>query len=111
LSEIKLKPTVDILKDVSALKNEKKLGLRVIGFAAESQKLKENAIKKMQEKSMDMIAANNITQPQAGFGVDSNQVLLIFSDGATEQLPLMSKMEVAEQIMQHLVPWLTEGAD
>ena len=111
LSEIKLKATVDILKDVSVFKKEKNLDLRVIGFAAESQKLKENAIKKMQEKSMDMIAANNIAQPQAGFGVDTNQVLLIFSDGATEQLPLMDKMEVAEQIIQHLVPWLAEGAE
>jgi phosphopantothenoylcysteine decarboxylase / phosphopantothenate---cysteine ligase len=110
LTEIKLNPTKDILKEVSVYKNEKKLDLKVIGFAAESQQLKENALKKMQEKGLDMIAANDITQSQAGFSVDTNQVLLLFADGATEQLPLMNKYEVAEKIVQHLVNWFEQGA-
>jgi len=109
LTEIKLKPTKDILREVSVYKKDKKLGLKIIGFAAESQDLKENATRKMQEKGMDMIVANDITQPQAGFGVDTNQILLIFADGSTEQLPLMTKNEVAEKIVQHLVTWLAEG--
>jgi phosphopantothenoylcysteine decarboxylase/phosphopantothenate--cysteine ligase len=109
LTEIRLTPTRDILKAVNAYKKDKKLVLRVVGFAAESQNLKENAVKKMQEKGLDMIAANDITQPHAGFSVDTNQVLLIFADGKTEQLPLMNKAEVAERIMQELVHWLGEG--
>ena len=57
-----------------------------------------------------MIAANDITKPQAGFGMDTNQVTLFFVDGSFEELPLMSKDEVAEKIIQHLVSWLAEGA-
>ncbi len=109
LTEIKLIPTTDILKEVNVFKKVKKLDIKVIGFAAESQQLMENALKKMQEKGLDMIAANDITQPQAGFGVDTNQVLLIFADGSTEQLPLISKEEVAEKIIQHLINWLERG--
>jgi len=110
LKVIELKPTKDILCDVNALKIKSKLDLKIIGFAAESQNLKENARKKLQEKGLDMIAANNISQPESGFGADTNQVLLLFADGSHEQLPLMSKQEVAEKIVQHLVSWLSEGA-
>jgi len=108
LSEIKLKPTKDILKEVQVYKKKEKPDLKIIGFAAESRNLKENAVNKLHQKGMDMIAANDISKPQAGFNVDTNQVLLIFSDGSSEQLPLMSKNEVAEKIIQHLVTWLVE---
>lgn len=107
---IELKSTRDILREVNAFKKENKLDLKIIGFAAESQNLKVNAHKKLQEKGLDMIIANDISQPQSGFGADTNQVLLLFADGSHEQLPLMSKQEVAEKIIQHLVSWLTEGA-
>jgi phosphopantothenoylcysteine decarboxylase / phosphopantothenate---cysteine ligase len=72
--------------------------------------LKSNATKKLQSKTLDMIVANDITQPNSGFNVDTNKVILIFPDGATEQLPLLQKSEVAEKIIQHLISWLTEGA-
>ncbi len=110
LNEIKLVPTPDILKEVSVYKKEKKLDLKIVGFAAESQNLQENAARKMSEKGMDLIAANDISQPQVGFGFDTNQVLLIFADGSTEQLPMLSKIEAAERIIQHLAAWLAEGA-
>jgi phosphopantothenoylcysteine decarboxylase/phosphopantothenate--cysteine ligase len=110
LSEIKLKRTSDIISEVGKLRKKNKLDLKIVGFAAESQNLKDNAIKKLQEKGMDMIAANDITKPQAGFGVDTNQVTLFFVDGSFEELPLMSKNEVADKIIQHLVSWLAEGA-
>lgn len=109
LSEIKLKATKDILKEIGAIKKTESMDLKIIGFAAESQDLKDNAQKKLQEKGMDMIVANDITKPQAGFGVDTNEVLLIFSDGSFEQLPLLSKSEVAEKIIQHLMNWMKEG--
>jgi len=110
LDIIKLKPTRDILKDVAEVKKTKKLDLKVIGFAAESKNLKVNAREKLNEKNMDMIIANDISDPQAGFIVDTNKVLLMYSDGSTEQLPMMSKIDVAEKVIQHLQSWLIEGA-
>lgn len=109
LEAIPLEPTKDILSEVARVKKKNKLELKVVGFAAESQDLKTNASRKMHAKAMDMIVANNITEPQAGFSVDTNRVLFLFSDGSTEQLPLMQKSEVAEKIIQYLVSWLVEG--
>lgn len=85
--------------------------MRVIGFAAETQDLKINAAKKLNAKTLDMIVANDITKPLAGFGSDTNQVLFLFSDGSTEQLPVMQKSDVAEKILQYLVSWLVEGVE
>jgi len=110
IDAIKLENTVDILSEVSKAKKTRNLELKIVGFAAESQNLKANAQKKMNDKGMDMIVANDITDPQAGFAVNTNKVLLIFSDGSTEQLPLLQKSDVAEKIIQHLAAWLVEGA-
>jgi phosphopantothenoylcysteine decarboxylase / phosphopantothenate---cysteine ligase len=107
---ITLMPTKDILRSVANKKRADKLDLKVIGFAAETKNLKENAKEKLIEKKMDMIVANDISDPQAGFGVDTNKVLLMYSDGSTEQLPLLSKDEVSEKVIQHLQSWLVEGA-
>jgi len=107
--KIELVRTRDILKDVAAYKKENKKDLKVVGFAAESNDLKENARVKMQDKKMDMIVANDISDPEAGFGVDTNKVLLMYSDGSVEDLPSMPKYEVAEKVIQHLQSWLTEG--
>jgi len=71
----------------------------VVGFAAESQSLLENARDKLRRKRLEMIAANDITAPAAGFGVDTNRVTLLFADGRALSLPLMSKEEVAHQIV------------
>lgn len=110
VDNIELEHTTDILEAVSRLKKSKSLDLKIVGFAAESQDLKKNAQKKLHGKNMDMIVANNILDKDAGFGVDTNKVLLMYSDGSTEQLPLMNKNEVAEKIIQHLSSWLVEGA-
>jgi phosphopantothenoylcysteine decarboxylase/phosphopantothenate--cysteine ligase len=74
----------------------------VIGFAAESRDLLENAGVKLKAKKLDMIVANDISAPDAGFGVDTNRVTLLFSDAKEQPLPLMSKDEVAETIIAHL---------
>lgn len=107
---IKLTRTRDIIAEAAKMKREKNLNLKIIGFAAESENLKNNAKKKMTEKEMDMIVANDITEPQAGFSVDTNKVLLMFADGSVEQLPLLQKSEVSEKVIQHLASWLMEGA-
>ncbi|MDO9545444.1 MAG: bifunctional phosphopantothenoylcysteine decarboxylase/phosphopantothenate--cysteine ligase CoaBC [Pelolinea sp.] len=107
---IELTPTKDILKVVAEAKVDNHLNLKVIGFAAETRDLKVNAKEKLIEKKLDMIVANDVSDPQAGFGVDTNKVLIIYSDGSTEQLPMLTKDEVAEKVIQHLQSWLVEGA-
>jgi phosphopantothenoylcysteine decarboxylase/phosphopantothenate--cysteine ligase len=74
----------------------------VIGFAAESQDLIANAESKLTSKKLDMLVANDVTAPDAGFGVDTNRVTLLFANKKQEALPLMSKTEVAETIVAHL---------
>ena len=110
LGSIELTPTKDILNAVAKLKITKHLDIKVIGFAAETRDLKANAKEKLLEKKLDMIVANDIFDPEAGFGVDTNKVLLMYSDGSTEQLPLLTKDQVAEKVIQHLQSWLVEGA-
>jgi phosphopantothenoylcysteine decarboxylase/phosphopantothenate--cysteine ligase len=73
-----------------------------VGFAAESRDLLDNAAAKLSSKGMDMIAANDISAPDAGFAVETNRVTLLFADGGREPLPLMSKSEVAEAIVERL---------
>jgi phosphopantothenoylcysteine decarboxylase/phosphopantothenate--cysteine ligase len=74
-----------------------------VGFAAESQNLLENATGKLRRKSLDFIVANDISATDAGFAVDSNRVTLLESDGNVENLPLMSKEDVAEIVMVRVV--------
>ena len=85
---------------------EKKRPKVVVGFAAESRDLIENATIKLQSKKLDIIAANDITATDAGFSVDTNRVTLLFADGGREALPLMSKSEVAETIVARVAALL-----
>ncbi|MGD8604839.1 MAG: bifunctional phosphopantothenoylcysteine decarboxylase/phosphopantothenate--cysteine ligase CoaBC [Anaerolineales bacterium] len=100
IPQIELEPTDDILGEV--VKNKNKPGF-IVGFAAESQDLEKNAKAKLKEKSLNLIVANDITAPDAGFGVDTNRVVLIDADGGIEELPLLSKAEVAERVMASVV--------
>jgi phosphopantothenoylcysteine decarboxylase / phosphopantothenate---cysteine ligase len=74
-------------------------GLVKIGFAAESDDLLRNAMSKLRAKGLDMIVANDITSAGSGFGADTNEVTLIFRDGHVEALPLLTKVQVAEKIV------------
>ncbi|HET7142939.1 MAG TPA: phosphopantothenoylcysteine decarboxylase, partial [Anaerolineales bacterium] len=74
----------------------------VVGFAAESRDLLENASEKLQSKHLDFIVANDISADDAGFAVDTNRVTLLFTNGAKEVLPLTSKEKVAEKIVEHI---------
>jgi phosphopantothenoylcysteine decarboxylase/phosphopantothenate--cysteine ligase len=98
--EIDLEPTDDILAAIVKLKSRPKV---IVGFAAESQDVEKNAQAKLDEKGLSLIVANDITAPDAGFAVDTNRVLLIDSAGGVEQLPLLSKAEVAERVMSIVV--------
>ena len=72
-------------------------------FAAESEDVVANARKKLEAKHLDLIVANDITDPESGFGADTNKVTLIDRDGKIESLPLLSKREVADKILDRVV--------
>ncbi|MBI3161348.1 MAG: bifunctional phosphopantothenoylcysteine decarboxylase/phosphopantothenate--cysteine ligase CoaBC [Chloroflexi bacterium] len=74
----------------------------VVGFAAESQHLLENASEKLKSKKLDLIVANDISAKDAGFAVETNRVTLLFANGKKESLPLMSKTDAAEKIIEHI---------
>ncbi|GAB4581887.1 MAG: bifunctional phosphopantothenoylcysteine decarboxylase/phosphopantothenate--cysteine ligase CoaBC [Anaerolineales bacterium] len=93
----------DILQTVGFLKHNHQYRGLTIGFAAESQEVLSNAASKIKAKKLDMIVANDIRAPEAGFEVDTNQVTLLFPDGRQEALPLMSKEQVAERILWEIM--------
>ncbi len=97
--ELRLEPNPDILKEISAKKNGKVL----VGFAAETEELIANAERKLRDKNLDMIVANNVSEAGAGFDVDTNLATILDRAGAVRSLPLMSKDDLAEQILDHLL--------
>jgi phosphopantothenoylcysteine decarboxylase / phosphopantothenate---cysteine ligase len=105
--ELRLEPNPDILTELGAKKNGKVL----VGFAAETEDLMVNAEKKLREKNLDMVIANNVTEEGSGFDVDTNVATILDRRGAVRSLPLMSKDELAEQIIDHLLGLRIQGAD
>lgn len=99
IPQIELEATEDILKTVAGQRQETKCPRVVVGFAAESRDLLENASHKLKSKGLSFIAANDISRNDAGFAVETNRVTLLFEDGHKEVLPLLSKTEVAEMIL------------
>jgi len=79
-----------------------------IGFAAESEDVVANAKQKLEKKQLDIIIANDITDASSGFGVDTNKVTLISRDGKVENLPLLTKREVADRILDKVVKLLAK---
>ncbi|MCL5791829.1 MAG: bifunctional 4'-phosphopantothenoylcysteine decarboxylase/phosphopantothenoylcysteine synthetase, partial [Deltaproteobacteria bacterium] len=97
--EIKLYRTVDILESIAKDKGKKV----IIGFAAETDDLEKYARQKMKSKRMDMIVANDVAAKGSGFGVDTNRATLIYKDDSAEELPLMSKAELADVILDRMI--------
>ncbi len=93
---IDMKKTPDILAEVSALP-----GLKV-GFAAETEDLLNNARDKLERKKLDMIVANDVSATDAGFAVDTNRVVILDKSGGQDELPLMSKREVADAVLNRV---------
>ncbi len=95
---LQLKSTPDILRATRSRK-----GSRIfVGFAAETRDLLKEARRKLAEKGLDLIVANDVSRTDSGFDADNNQVTLVAADGKSEELPLISKDEVAE----HIVNWI-----
>jgi len=92
---IPLAKTTDILEEAEG-------NFVKVGFAAESENLVSNARDKVQRKGLDLIVANDITDPEAGFGVDTNKVTLIGRDLEVEELPLLTKYDVSLRILDRV---------
>jgi len=100
---LKLEQTDDILKKLG---QEKKYNnYLLVGFAAESENLRAAGEKKLEGKNLDLIAINNISSSDSGFEVDTNQVTLLDKNGFNE-LPLVSKNETAQLILDHVIKLL-----
>lgn len=97
--EIDFEKNPDIAAYFGARKKNKQL---IVGFAAETDDLYENATKKIQSKNLDFIVANDVTMEGAGFEVDTNIVSIIYKDGTIENLPIMEKSELAKIIIDKI---------
>jgi phosphopantothenoylcysteine decarboxylase / phosphopantothenate---cysteine ligase len=93
--EIVLEPTVDIL---AGLGSRKPPGQTLVGFAAETEDLRENAASKLLGKGADVIVANDVTAPGAGFEHDTNHVVILEAEGTEREVPLADKRAVAHAV-------------
>lgn len=93
---LELVRTPDILKEVKG-------DFLKVGFATESENIVANARQKLEKKQLDIIVANDITDKESGFGTDTNKVTLIDRDGKIDNLPLLTKREVADRILDRVV--------
>lgn len=96
---VELEPTIDILKTMT----ERKVEQTVVGFAAETHDVEAYAREKLQAKRLDWIVANQIGEPGAGFAADTNEVILIGSDGNSKKLGPATKQAIAMELIQILI--------
>ncbi|MDE0355158.1 MAG: bifunctional phosphopantothenoylcysteine decarboxylase/phosphopantothenate--cysteine ligase CoaBC [Deltaproteobacteria bacterium] len=97
---VELVPNPDIVAELTARKRRQVV---VVGFAAETESLVENARQKLHRKNLDLVVANDVTQEGSGFDVDTNAVTLLDRDGTVTPLPVMSKDAVADRICDWLL--------
>ncbi|MFR4000145.1 MAG: bifunctional phosphopantothenoylcysteine decarboxylase/phosphopantothenate--cysteine ligase CoaBC [Christensenellales bacterium] len=96
---LNLRATRDILKTIAPLKSNQK----VMGFAAETHNVENNAIEKLKRKKLDFIAANDVTAEGAGFGTDTNIITLYGADGSREHSGMVTKREAADWLLDRLI--------
>jgi phosphopantothenoylcysteine decarboxylase / phosphopantothenate---cysteine ligase len=104
---LKLEPTRDILAEIA---RRRRNGQLLVGFAAETDHVIENAAAKLRRKRLDLLVANDVTQEGAGFDVDTNVVTLLFPNGRTQPLEKMSKRDVANRILDEVVAMRKQSA-
>jgi phosphopantothenoylcysteine decarboxylase / phosphopantothenate---cysteine ligase len=100
---VELEGTPDILRTLKA----RQRGIITVGFAAETSELETHAKEKIARKDLDIIVANDITRPDAGFAVDTNAVVIIDRDGNAESLPTMNKDAVAGGVLDRVARLMT----
>ena len=101
---LQLQRTEDILRQISAGGNKPLL----VGFAAETDDLRRHAHQKLKDKGLDLIVGNYVNRNGSGFGCDTNAVTIIDRNGTVEDLPLMSKAEIAEKIIEKVAQLLAK---
>ncbi|MDQ3557273.1 MAG: phosphopantothenoylcysteine decarboxylase, partial [Gemmatimonadota bacterium] len=106
-TSLSLEPTDDVLASTRALRAD---GLVAVGFALETRDAVENGRRKLRAKGLDLLVANDATEEGAGFEAATNRVTLLAERVADEALPLLSKEEVAERILDRVERILTERA-
>ncbi len=106
--DIVLEPTTDIL---AALGRAKRPGQVVVGFAAETERLREHASEKLAAKRVDLIVANDVSAPDAGFEVDTNRALILAADGSAVETPLLTKEQLARVVLERVSALLGGPAD
>jgi len=99
-STIALERTEDILQELGAAANGRRL---LVGFAAETDDVEQNALKKLKEKNLDLIVVNDLLKTGSGFGTDTNAVVLMKRDGTRIEVPTQLKTEIARRIMDSIV--------
>jgi phosphopantothenoylcysteine decarboxylase/phosphopantothenate--cysteine ligase len=103
-ASMELEPTPDILLELGARKNGKIL----VGFAAETEDLAKNAAAKLKAKNLDFIVVNPVGGPDSGFDADTNRASIMDASGGVQEIPLVSKTEMAEAILDRVVKLLAE---
>ena len=96
---IELAPTPDILRES---RGERKTGAVIVGFALETGNALDASREKLARKDLDLLVVNDALEPGAGFAVDTNRVSLLARDGSVEELPLLSKHEVADRLLDRV---------
>jgi phosphopantothenoylcysteine decarboxylase/phosphopantothenate--cysteine ligase len=103
---LRLEPTLDISR---ATLEGRLPGAVALGFALETEDLRENATRKLREKGFHLIAANPALEDDAGFDVDTNRVTILDREGGVQELPVLSKDEVAERLLDRLTRLLPDS--
>jgi phosphopantothenoylcysteine decarboxylase/phosphopantothenate--cysteine ligase len=106
---LELEPTEDILAEVSARAATLEPRPVIVGFAAETGSL-ERAPDKLRRKGADLLVANDVAEPGSGFGTDTNRVVILAADGTRDDLPLLTKREVAERLLDRVAATLDARA-
>jgi len=97
---VELRPTVDVLAALGAARTE---GQTLVGFAAETHDVHENAEKKLLAKGADFIVVNDVAAPGVGFEHDTNEVHILGADGSTVHVPLTDKRSVADAVVEAVI--------
>jgi phosphopantothenoylcysteine decarboxylase / phosphopantothenate---cysteine ligase len=102
---LELEPTEDILAEVGARAGERQPRPVLVGFAAETGSL-DRAPDKLRRKGADLLVANDVAEPGSGFGTETNRVVILGADGTRDDLPLLTKRQVADRLLDRVVALL-----
>ncbi len=100
IPELVLEPTPDILAGLAARRGP---GQVLVGFAAETHDALERGRRKLERKGVDLLVVNDVSAPGAGFDYDTNEVVILGSDGSTTEIPLTSKDAVANALLDMVI--------